>query len=220
MERNGQRDDWGVSGMPLAENDEGEEAPTSGAKGANREDLWKLYTLTKHDMEWNLDAHQRRVTFYFGFLSALFVATVAGVINAEYWFHAAFLTFGPMLGLLVVHIAKDGTYRFYRTFIDSVTTLVKIESRLGLDEPGCLSDGPATHFWGNESLITARHEEARKDYRCETSLEFAHAKERGGYQQITELFLNVMLIFWIVLLLAVVGMAIWLGFHPLASLAG
>lgn len=60
----------------------------AGVKPAEREDLWKLYELTRHDMEWQLEAHQRRVSFYFGLLSALLVATVAGVLKTEYWFHA------------------------------------------------------------------------------------------------------------------------------------
>ncbi len=205
--------------MTLAENDEGEEVPTLGAKGADREDLWKLYKLTKHNMEWLLEAHQRRVAFYFGFLSALLVATVAGILNAEYWFHAAFLTIGPALGLLVAQIAKDGTYRFYRSFVEDVTTLAKIESRLGLDEPSCLCDDPASRFWGTESLIAARHRDVREPYRCKTPSQFVRAKEHGGYQQATEALLQVVRWFCIVLLAAVIGMAIYLGFHPLASQA-
>lgn len=123
----------------------------------------------------------------------------------------------PGLGLLVVNIARYGTYRSYRKFVEGETILAKIESRLGLDKDGCLGDGSGNQFWGSEPLIAPRSQEYRTDYRQKTSEDFVSKHEHLGYQKATERLLLVMTLLRSVMLVALVWLACYLGCAPPAQ---
>lgn len=98
------------------------------------EKLYKLYALNNENMKHYLSEHQRRVSFYIGLISALITITIAGVIKSEKWYHFLPLTLGPITILVISWIAKKGVDRFYQRFLESITTLKKIEYDFGLLE--------------------------------------------------------------------------------------
>lgn len=84
---------------------------------AEYEKLLKLYELAINEEHHFLDAHQNRIAFYSGVLSALVAGTVAGLFHASEWYHLAILCVGPVLIFVVSRIAIDGTFRLYQRFL-------------------------------------------------------------------------------------------------------
>ncbi len=54
-------------------------------------DYLKLYEVCLNEEHNHLEAHQTRVKFFSTLISGLFIALVAGIIKAEYWYHYAAL---------------------------------------------------------------------------------------------------------------------------------
>ncbi len=94
--------------------------------------LLKLYELAINEEHHFLEAHQSRVAFYTGIVSALAAGTVAGLFQVTEWYHLLALCVGPLLIFVVSSIAIKGTLRLYQRFLEAVTTRAKIEQELGL----------------------------------------------------------------------------------------
>jgi len=147
--------------------------------GIENEKPLKLYELAINEEHHFLDAHQNRVAFYSGILSALVAGTVAGFFQASEWYHLAFLCIGPVLILVLSTIAIDGTLRFYQRFVEAVTIRAKIEQELGLTEEHSVNTNVSGSYWRSEPIIPLRHIESRKKY--ESSDAFIKEHLKGGY---------------------------------------
>jgi flagellar biosynthesis protein FliQ len=143
------------------------------------EKLLKLYELAINEEHRFLNAHQNRVAFYSGILSALIAGTVAGLFQASEWYQFAILCFGPVLIFLISTIAIDGTFRLYQRFVEVVTTRAKVEQKLGLTE-GHLGNSNAAHsYWQSEPLVPPRHIKSRRN--SESSEAFIEKYSKRGY---------------------------------------
>jgi len=147
--------------------------------GMGNEELLKLYELAINEEHHFLDAHQNRVAFYSGILSALVAGTVAGFFQASEWYHLAFLCIGPVLIFVVSTIAIDGTLRFYQRFVDAVTVRAKIEQELGLTEERSVNTNVSGSYWQSEPIIPPRHIKSRKE--SESSDAFIKKHLTKGY---------------------------------------
>ena len=58
--------------------------------GTEHEELFKLYEFAVNEEHHFLDAHQNRIAFYSGILSALVAGTVVGLFQASEWYHLQF----------------------------------------------------------------------------------------------------------------------------------
>ena len=146
---------------------------------AECEKLLKLYELAVGEEHQFLDAHQNRVAFYSGILSALVAGTIAGLFQASEWYHLAILCVGPILIFVVSRIAIDGTFRLYQRFLEAVTIRAKIEQQLGLTQKHSVNSDATGSYWQSEPIITLRHIESRKAY--ESSSSFITEHSRKGY---------------------------------------
>jgi hypothetical protein len=146
---------------------------------AEYEKLLKLYELAINEEHHFLDAHQNRIAFFSGILSALIAGTVAGLFHTSEWYHLAILCVGPVLIFVVSKIAIDGTFRLYQRFLEAVTIRAKIEQELGLTKKHSVNSNATNSYWQSEPIIPLRHIESRKDYKSSDS--FIREHSRKGY---------------------------------------
>ncbi|MDT8429563.1 MAG: hypothetical protein RQ757_12455 [Pseudomonadales bacterium] len=153
------------------------------AEQSDRIALLKLHVEEEHHF---LVEHQKRVSFYTSIVTAILGATVAGTINVEDTTHFLLLQIGPLLVFGVSRIAKDGTYRLYQRFLESITIRAKIEQELGLTTPEA-SDIP-NRYWEGESIVPPRHVLSRRA----SSSSSAFIKQHGnlGYHASTRRLLT------------------------------
>lgn len=121
------------------------------------EKLYKLYALETENQKFFVSEHQKRVSFYLGLISALFSVTVAGVIKSEQWYDCFVLILGPITIVIVSGIAKKSADRFYMSFLESITTLKKIELDFGLRKER--SKDRKKKWIVTECYVTKRHTE-------------------------------------------------------------
>jgi len=147
---------------------------------AEHQKLLKLYELSINEEHHFLDAHQNRVAFYCGILSALFAGTVAGFFQASEWHHKAFLCIGPVLICALSAIAIKGTSRLYQRFLEAVTIRAKIEQELGLTKVPSVKTNVTDPYWQSEPITPPRHLKERKKF--ESSEIFIKKHKTRGYQ--------------------------------------
>lgn len=147
------------------------------------EKLLKLYELAINEEHHFLDAHQARVAFFSGILSALFAGTAAGLFQASEWYHFAILCIGPVLIFVVSRIAIDGTFRLYQRFLEAVTVRAKIEQELGLTKRRSGNADATDSYWQPEPIIPLRHIESRKRYKSSDA--FVTGYSTKGYHRWT-----------------------------------
>jgi len=143
------------------------------------ERLLKLYELAINEEYEFLDAHQHRIAFYSGIVSALVAGTVVGLFQASEWYHLAILCVGPVLIVAVSAVAIPGTFRLYQRFLEAVTVRAKIEQKLGLTKKHSADDTVTDSFWQSEPIVPQRHIESRKE--CATSDAFIRKYSKRGY---------------------------------------
>jgi hypothetical protein len=145
-------------------------------KAKEQDTLLKVYELAINEEHYFLDAHQTRIAFYSGIVTALVAGTVAGLFKAEEWYFVAMLCVGPILIFLISTIAVNGSFRMYQRYLEAVTTRAKIEQELGLTKTRW---GEADSYWRFESLIPKRHIESREGHK--SSEEFIKEYSTKGY---------------------------------------
>jgi hypothetical protein len=147
------------------------------------ENLMKLYELAVNEEHYYVDAHQDRIAFYMGLITAIVAAIGAGLLQASEWYHFAALCIGPALIFVVSKNARSGITRFYQRFLETVTIRAKIEQELGLTQQSS-SNLNATHlYWASEPIIAPRHVNSRRTY--ESSETFVKEHLKKGYHSIT-----------------------------------
>jgi hypothetical protein len=143
------------------------------------EDLLKLYQLVLDEEHHYNEAHQSRIAFHMGLITAIFTGIGAGFFLASDWYHFLALCSGPVLIFFVARNAEDATHGLYQRFLEAVTVRAKIEQELGLTEPrSSAPDSPHT-YWASEPITPSRHIATRSEYG--SSREFVDAYSRRGY---------------------------------------
>lgn len=123
------------------------------------EKLYKLYALETENQKYYLSEHQKRVSFYIGLISALFSVTVVGVIKSEQWYDCLVLILGPITIYIVSGVAKKSADRFYMSFLESISTIKKIELDLGLQKKRNTKD-KGKNWVAKECYVPKRHIES------------------------------------------------------------
>ena len=176
---------------------------------SEREDLLKLYELAINEEHRYLDAHQKRIDFYTGILSALLTGTGVGLFQASEWYHFVFLCIAPVLIFTVSSIAIEGTFRVYQRLLEAITVRAKIEQELGLTsrQPGSADESDS--YWRSEPIIPHRHIESRK--KVESSKAFMDAYVTKGLQLWAGRLFRVFQWLSVGVLLGLLALAIWKG---------
>lgn len=167
----------------------------------------KLYELAINEEHYYLDAHQSRIAFYSGILSALVAGIVVGLFKASEWYHLAILCIGPLLTFAVSTFAIEGTFRLYQRFLEAVTIRAKIEQALGLTERRSGNADGSDSYWLLEPIIPSRHIESRKAY--ETSDAFIKEHATKGYHLWTVRLFRVFQWSSVLMLLGILSLTIW-----------
>jgi len=147
------------------------------------ENLVKLYELVVKEEHYYVDAHQDRIAFYMGLITAILAAIGAGILQASEWYHFLALCIGPILIFVVSKNAQSGIARFYQRFLETVTIRAKIEQELKLTQQSS-NNLDATHlYWASEPIIAPRHFNSRRAY--DSSETFVKEQLKKGYHSIT-----------------------------------
>ena len=144
-------------------------------------DKLTLYEIIINEEHFFLESHQNRIKFYSSILSAIIIATIAGVINSKEEWHLLFLLIGPLIVLFVASIAKDGTFRMYQRFLESITMRAKIEHDLNLTEKR--NDNEELGWYIKESIVPPRHQTGRSKFN--STEEFINYHKNKGYHNST-----------------------------------
>ncbi|MCP4590328.1 MAG: hypothetical protein GY842_06275 [bacterium] len=157
----------------------------------DQEMLLRLYDLVVREEHYFLDAYQVRVGYYTRLVLAIAGVTVVGLYLASYtaeWYHFAALCVGPVLIYALSATARDGCYRFYRRYLEAVTSRAKIEQELDLSTPRPEAEERDHTYWANEPYVPPRHVTARKRHR--SSEEFIRSSMRRGFHRWNERLLR------------------------------
>ena len=142
-----------------------------------KSDLLKLLELEMKEEQYYLAVFQKEVTFFWGSISAIVVATLVGLYKSTVWEHYLYLLVAPVMIFVLAAFMKYSLFRTYRRFIEVIATRAKVEAVLGLNELTVPDDSP---YWGGETLIAKRHAAHRSDHHTsEAFVEFA--SKRGLY---------------------------------------
>ena len=175
------------------------------------EDLLKFYENAVNEEHYFLEAHQTRVAFYSGLVTAIIAGIGAGLLRASEWYDFAALCVGPVLLFGIATNAIAGTYRPYQRFIEAIAVRAKIEQKLGLTKEFANSADNINAYWPSEPLVLRRHIESRKMY--ESSDEFIREVADKGYQRIiSRLFRGVQ---WLstFMFIGLIALSVWKALH-------
>ena len=126
------------------------------------EKLYKLYLLNSKNEKYFLSEHQKRVSFYFGLISALIAASIAGVMKSDKWYYGFLLICGPIAIIVVSRLGKKGVNRLYQRFLESITTIKKIEHDFGLTIKRNKNPDDENAWVANECFLPCRYIKATK----------------------------------------------------------
>ncbi len=140
--------------------------------------LEKYLDLVIYEEHHFLEAHQKRVDFYSSIVTAILAATILGAMKAEHAYHYLLLMTSPVLVFSISLIAKDGTFRIYQRFLETVSIRAKVEQATGLTLPMVELDGKH-EYWHGETFIPKRHIKARGI--AKSSEEFVNNNRKAGY---------------------------------------
>lgn len=137
-------------------------------------ELLKLVAEEEHNA---LEAHQSRVQFIVGLLSALVAVDIAGLLQAQTLLHLSALALGPIAIVALALLGEEVSWKFYERFLRIVTMRAKLEQRLGLTarDSGALTTG----YWRQEPVVPTPQIESRS--RASSSAEWIESKRGTGY---------------------------------------
>jgi hypothetical protein len=148
------------------------------------EKLLRLYDLEiKREYCW-VTEHQKRIAFFTGLISALVGGTVAGLLKADAWYYWTVLAMGPIIIVGVAKTARQGSDRVYKRWLETITTLMKIEKDLELADPRNSEPGEQDNWVASEQFITKTHLDSRTGDEFKTSEEWVdyHRTKKTTYQ--------------------------------------
>jgi len=162
----------------------------------------KLYELYINEEYKYIDAHQDRLKFYMSFISGLFAAIIAGILNSTNKIDFISLLIGPVVIIVLSSFAKKSIHRQYNRFLETVTQRSKVEKLLGLTSP-LIPETESESNWDKEPIIFERHLKSRSDFI--SSKDFVDKNVDKGYNKISKRLLFSVQVLAIVLLIILVN---------------
>jgi hypothetical protein len=151
------------------------------------------------------EAHQSRLNFLTGLVSAVVAGTVAGILRAEGWFDYAALCSGPIIIIGLTALARRVPDQYYKRFLKAVAMRAKLEQRIGLTsslpEPSVTGDSA---YWATEPIVAAHHLESRRKFA--KSEDWLSQNLGKGYNRVSRRLLGFGFTIGVVLLIALLGM--------------
>ena len=144
-----------------------------------QEFLQKQYELACTEERVQFGLYLKSIAFYFGLVSALLGATVAGALQVKVGFQALLLLTGPSLTFIAAHLGETASSRIYLGWLEKITVRAKLEQALGYTQPNNLQNG----YWINEPLMATRHLKDRNN--AQTSWDFVLRGRNAGYNKST-----------------------------------
>ena len=168
----------------------------------DNKELLQLYDITIKEGQYYLNSYEKRVTFFWKIVSAIFGGLIVGIFKATMFYHFIILIIAPILLFFIVKITKETLSRAYLSFLECVTIRAKIESDLNLNTPKNYKD----LTWENESITPSRYIITRNKYN--TSEEFVNNTINSGIQPIYMSLFNIIQIVSILLTVFLIILAI------------
>jgi len=179
----------------------------------NEQILLELYKNVLEEEHFSIKMHHERVSFYSGFVSAIFAAVAVGFLQASEWYHYIIISAGPIIAYYVAENAIEGCSRDYLRFIETITTRAKIEQALGLTLKAPAPSSEPERYWSDEPLVPLRHIESRKKH--ETSKDFVREYSEKGISKIVKKLFHVIQWVSIAMFAIAMSLAIWLLFKAI-----
>ena len=169
----------------------------------------QLYRLAVEEMRKYADVYHARIIWFTSILSAILVATFAGLLKAPNWYEYAIMLVCSLLIIGVTRIARHAIDHCYEVFLISVTVRAKYEQLLGLTNPSHYKVDSSNAYWINEPLVASKHMNSRKDFH-ESSEKWIKARLKDGDQTWTnKFFVGGEITGW--LLIIAIGVKIYCG---------
>ena len=157
----------------------------------DRQEIIQLYISAADEMRKSADTHQQRLSSFIALLSALFTATIAGLIMSKEWYDFLLVAIGPVAIGYVSWIGKKAISGIYSVFIRNYIVRAKYEQMLGLTVPldqGCgVSDGG---YWNLEPIISEYQLSSRSDYSNSSEKFYEHCMKEGPDQKVSGCLFN------------------------------
>ena len=174
---------------------------------SSTDDYLKLYDIFVKEEQHFLESHQTRVKFYTSIISALLVATVAGILKSTEWHHYLLMLVGPTLSFFVSVIALDGTFRLYQRFLESVSMRAKIEQIIGMTKQTKFQEDNVPSYWDNESIVPPRHLQSRIE--SKSTENFIKTYSKKGYHRSTHHLFRIFQILSAIMFIIISIRAVW-----------
>ena len=136
--------------------------------------LMTLLALSIEEEKFYLEMYHKELSFFWGSISLILGATIAGGMKAESSFDYLILLVGPLLILAVGRTIKESLLSSYGRFLEIISMRAKIELRLELNKE--LSE--PLEYWGTEPILHPRHLKARAEFN--SSSEFVEINSKKG----------------------------------------
>jgi len=156
-------------------------------------ELLTLYKFSADEEHRELDMHHKRIAFFAGSGSALFLAAIIGTRFADNWIHFVALAFVVALVVPLTRLGREVSRQFYERFLSAVTMRAKLEQLLHMTEDDAYpisNPDPEKSFWVGESLIPTRNLESRRTYKS-SSQSWLLARMEGGYQRSAQKYFDI-----------------------------
>ncbi|NQT55205.1 MAG: hypothetical protein HQ551_03130 [Desulfobacteraceae bacterium] len=140
--------------------------------------LLKKYELTVQQEHNHYESYRTHVKFYVGLLGAVLAAGVVIVTRGPEQYHIAVFAALPVFFFLISWYAINAADTGYRRWLETVTTISKIEHLLGFTEEIGAADDNSAFKWSTEALVATRHLRDRNNY--EKSEDFIQDRMRKG----------------------------------------
>ena len=161
----------------------------------NEETLLKLLELEVKEEQFYISFFHKKVTFFWGIISATIAGITIGAFKATNWEQYLFLSITPALLFVIASFMKKSLFRSYQRFIEVIAKIAKIEIMLGLHMQKLDATSP---YWKNESMLVQRHLKTRSTY--DSSEQFVNTVSKQGIFKLYSNLISVLQIFCAILL--------------------
>lgn len=148
------------------------------------EGLLKTYELFFKRVEFIIDLHQKRLTFFWSIISAITGAVVVGLFNLKTNSQYFLLAIGPCLIFFIAYMAKVIIHRDKEDLLHNISTMIKLEDILGLTSKNTTPNS----YWVNDSIISESHIKYRKKFKNSDDFVQSTLSSRGIHLTYMNLF--------------------------------
>jgi len=143
----------------------------------------ELLKLIIEEEHYFIEAHQKRIEFYTGIITALFVGLGLGIVQITEWYHFIYIGIASLMIPTISIIGIKGTFRLYQRTLESITMRAKIEQKLGFTNKIIYDEALTDMCWKEEPLIPLRYLKSRQEY--ESSKDFVNHPQNRVYHNLT-----------------------------------